>query len=396
MPTVAAGRYGCHVGMYFKLAPGVRVRVTTRGVRTSLGPRAARVHVGGGYRPGVSTGAGPVTLYQSVGGSRRRRSPGGSGHGGRAGASATVAARQRQAAAAARSSEAERLAAAIASLQSLHRDPVEPVSHPVAPDEPPVDAAAVRERHEKSALRGVPFWKRSDRRAAREAARASAEQEIDQLTSERDGRRRDAQALLDRRWAELVANEPDVVQATLAEAFEEGELHSSPLAVEGGEVSLAVFVPGEDVVPERKPGTTPAGKPTIQKMTVTEQADLYTAAVCGHVVAAVREAFAVAPGLGLARAVAVRVSVADAYGRRGLECLLAVTLARSALDGIDWSSAGAYDVLRQAGPDLTVNLTGRARHLSPLDLAHEPDLAALLQAVDLDEAAEATGGPPAG
>ena len=40
-----------------KIAPGVRVRASSRGVRTSIGPRVARVHVGAG-RTGISTGAG--------------------------------------------------------------------------------------------------------------------------------------------------------------------------------------------------------------------------------------------------------------------------------------------------------------------------------------------------
>ena len=56
-----------------RLAPGVRVSVSTRGVRAHVGPRAARLHVGSG-RTGVSTGAGPVTYYTSIGGSSRRRS----------------------------------------------------------------------------------------------------------------------------------------------------------------------------------------------------------------------------------------------------------------------------------------------------------------------------------
>ena len=36
------------MGMSVRLAPGVRVRVSSRGVRTSVGPRVARLHVGGG------------------------------------------------------------------------------------------------------------------------------------------------------------------------------------------------------------------------------------------------------------------------------------------------------------------------------------------------------------
>src|SRR3954470_404569 len=58
------------LGFSVKLAPGVRIRASSRGVRTSIGPRAARIHVGGG-RAGFSTGAGPVSYYTPLSGSRR-------------------------------------------------------------------------------------------------------------------------------------------------------------------------------------------------------------------------------------------------------------------------------------------------------------------------------------
>jgi hypothetical protein len=61
------------MGLYVKIAPGVKVRVTRRGARTSVGPRAARVHFGAGGT-GFSTGAGPVSLYKPAHG--RRRQPG--------------------------------------------------------------------------------------------------------------------------------------------------------------------------------------------------------------------------------------------------------------------------------------------------------------------------------
>lgn len=56
-----------------KIAPGVRIRTGRRGVRTSIGPRVARLHVGGGYQAGMSTGVGPVTAYAPVKGSTRRK-----------------------------------------------------------------------------------------------------------------------------------------------------------------------------------------------------------------------------------------------------------------------------------------------------------------------------------
>jgi len=79
------------MGFSVKIAPGVRVRASSRGVRTSIGPRVARVHVGAG-RTGLSTGAGPVGLYTAVG--RTRRRPGSRGK------SPSIASLQRQAAAA--------------------------------------------------------------------------------------------------------------------------------------------------------------------------------------------------------------------------------------------------------------------------------------------------------
>ncbi len=58
------------VSVYIRLAPGVKVRLGRRGARWSIGPRAARIHTGGGGGTGVSTGAGPVTWYRPL---RRRR-----------------------------------------------------------------------------------------------------------------------------------------------------------------------------------------------------------------------------------------------------------------------------------------------------------------------------------
>lgn len=62
-------------GVSIKLAPGVCVRASSRGIRTSVGPRMARVHVGGG-RTTFSSGVGPFTSSTSVGGRRRPASTG--------------------------------------------------------------------------------------------------------------------------------------------------------------------------------------------------------------------------------------------------------------------------------------------------------------------------------
>ena len=50
---------GDRMGFSVKIAPGVRVRASSRGVRTSIGPRVARVHVGACLYPAFPPERGP-------------------------------------------------------------------------------------------------------------------------------------------------------------------------------------------------------------------------------------------------------------------------------------------------------------------------------------------------
>jgi hypothetical protein len=59
----------------FKVAPGVRIRASSRGISAGVGPRAARVHVGT-RGVGVSSGVGPLSANSRFGGGGRRTSGG--------------------------------------------------------------------------------------------------------------------------------------------------------------------------------------------------------------------------------------------------------------------------------------------------------------------------------
>src|SRR3954452_6994838 len=168
------------LGFSVKIAPGVRVRASSRGLRTSIGPRAARVHIGGG-RTGFSTGVGPVGYYTSLGAGRR---PSGARR-------PSAGAYQRQLtvspAAAAKAEEAQRLARVFQELLNIHREPFEPARPPVAPPAPAPDPAGVHARHREAALAGIGIFKRAERRAAQAAAQQMAEAELRYLSA--DGRR---------------------------------------------------------------------------------------------------------------------------------------------------------------------------------------------------------------
>lgn len=85
------------------------------------------------------------------------------------------------------------------------------------------------------------------------------------------------------------------------------------------------------------------------------------------------------------RAAVIRSSAADAYGRRKAECVLAACFSRTAFDGVLWNDADAARIVHDASTDLVVKPVGQAKELGPIDLLHEPELAKLIEAVDLNE-----------
>ncbi|WP_143056091.1 hypothetical protein [Pedococcus cremeus] len=311
-------------------------------------------------------------FYTSLGGGRRT-----SGH--------APAAAGRSVAAAAKAEAAQDLARALQNIENLHRAEFTVSQKPVALETALPDEAAIRRRHRRAARAGVGFFDLAGRRQAKAAADAAAQDEISaesaRLKSERGAR----QAELDASWESFTANDPELVMGALFTAFEDNDAPAAPVAVDGDSVSVVVLVPDVDVVPERYPTTTDAGNLSLRKMTKSQQADLYTLMVCGLVLVTVKEAFAVAPGLEETRVVAIRVPRQDAYGQPVVEPVLACSVDRSALRGIQWGSADAGHVLADAATELVINRKGAAKVLTPLDLGQEPDIARVLERVDVGE-----------
>lgn len=60
------------MGIYIRPSRFLKFRITKRGVRTAVGPRWLRFHFGAGGE-GVSTGAGPVSIYKKIRHRKERR-----------------------------------------------------------------------------------------------------------------------------------------------------------------------------------------------------------------------------------------------------------------------------------------------------------------------------------
>lgn len=366
-----------------KLAPGVRISASSRGLRAHVGPRGARLHVGGG-RPGISTGVGPVSFYAPLG----ARSPARPSRPGPADAPAGVTSRPgtgRLTSELQRSAKVEEglgIVEALEHLRRLHEQTFLRVTEPVvAPAVLPAQEQ-ILETHLAAARRS--FFDRTKRREAEQAARWSAYREI-------DGRWREAQAEHKARveasrswWQRLQACDPDTVWEQLGSAFADNEAAAAPLAVSGTHVDLAVLLPPVETIPVKMPGVTPAGNPSLRKMTKTQTATWYQVVTAGYVLTTADEAFAVAPGLRSATLVGLRPSEAF-IGRSPVECVLACTIERHALEHLDRTQSSPDCLSRAATGTVLTNTDPRTGALRPLDLRDEPDLRAVVDSVDLDD-----------
>ena len=179
----------------FKIAPGVRISASSRGLRGHVGSRMARIDVGGG-RTGVSTSAGPLTAYQSVGVAPRR--PGGSRS--TNGLTPAQAEKLRQ---------VEEARAEFTRIESLHRAEFSGPVRQTAPTATLPRFAKLLATAEKQSAAGIAWTDRPARKAARATARITAERWSSDLLVLAERERRAQQDVIDARWAALTTNDPD-------------------------------------------------------------------------------------------------------------------------------------------------------------------------------------------
>jgi hypothetical protein len=354
------------MGFAFRVAPGLRVAMTPRGIRAGIGPRVARMHIGAGP-VGVSTGVGPFTTWTTL----DRLT-------GRSGSSSPSSSAVRR---------TEEFAAAQAehdALLTIHREQFAPASRPIVPEPQPADpsvrARRIDARYAKE-REGIRWWRRADRRAAKERATVAVDAE---LAAELEWARREhtfAQQEADAWWAALTGGDPTVILDALNDALSDNDEEAACVAVsdDGATASLVMGTPPMSDVPERYAALTPTGRPTTREHTKTQRNALHVHLICAHLAITLKETFAVAPTVRHARVVVATPT------ESGPGILLAGEFDRAVLDHLD--DADAPINLLELGRDVVLNTFGRTRELRPIDLAEESDLAdlaAMIVDVDLD------------
>ena len=348
------------MGFGIRVAPGVRISASSRGLRAGIGPRATRVHVGSG-RTGFSTGVGPLTYYTSRGG---RRS------GGRA---PSMASYERQVRAAERQAELQHwfeLNNQMLALAFVHQEKFDAAAAPVAPPPEAVDEKAIRVHHERKQRAGISIFKRAERRAAKERAYDAAAREVEQEQGRRERERTALQASLDEYWRLLHTNDHETVFETIEAAFEDNEMPAAVIDVQGSSAGLLMKISAPaELVPEREVTQTPTGKPTHRRRTKGVINALYAEIMASHVVATAKEALAVAPGLDHVRVLVIR---GDRLGG-GLQLvpLYAGEFDRQSVSRTDWKDLRVLAFIEARGE---IRYKGQAQEVAALPTKTDPEL----------------------
>jgi hypothetical protein len=356
------------VGVYFRIAPGLKLRASKSGLRVGLGPRAGRVWFGAGGT-GVSTGAGPVSFYKSLG-----RSSGGRR------TSTSMAAYERQVRQAQQLEELQALAERLQLMLTVHQQSFPPAQPPVAPPPEAVDGRAIEKRHRRDALKGISIFGRQARKQAKETARKAAEQEVAAEEERRHRSHDETQRALDESWRKLLDNDPETVLAVLEDAFADNEAPATPVDCQDGRVTTLMLIDGPDAVPERVPHVTPTGKPSSRKLSKTERNELYLGWTSSNLLATTREAFAVAPSIDAVTVVVLRRDPMTPFGEKPLSAIYAGTLSRGQSDRIVWNQPEALDAIFHAD-NLLIETKGRTKELVPIELESHRDLEEMVEHV---------------
>lgn len=364
------------MGFGIRIAPGVRISASKRGLRAGIGPRIARVHVGAG-RVGVSSGLGPVTYYTGVGG-KRRKHPTGDREPASRQPRPSLAQLERQAGQAQRNQEIAQLRELERSLLTLHLQEFPLAPPPVILQPTPVDAQEVNRRLRRESLTGISWWRLEQRREAKRRAAARLPQVVANEAARRQQEHDDLQAQADASFRKLVTNDPATVLATLEAAFEDNQSPAAGVNCTGATASIVILFGGSDSIPDRKVALTPSGKPTFHKRSKTEQEALYLAALSSTVLATLKEGFACAPGLEKMVVLVVRPNSTAARERLGLEAIYIGTFDRQQLAQLYWPSVDCVEQLLSPA-DAKISRRGRTSRVEALDLNDEPDVARVMK-----------------
>lgn len=271
-----------------------------------------------------------------------------------------------------RAAEAAKAGENLESLFAVCRERFAPAQRPVidppAPVDPQIyfDAEWARRRKEESIFRP------SRRRRLRAEVSATAEQSAIRAFEEAQTAHRQHQAEADRWWAALTSGDSMVVTSALKAAFADNPAPVIVGQAGSDQAWLILIVPRTDVLPEKMPHVTATGRISSKAWSKTDFNDTYSKLLGAHLLATLRETWAVAPSIETVRVIGQR-----SRSNGGVEWLFDIEVKR---DSCDWSIDTAGDDVLTDTKQYGLKRKGQAKEVqgwSTEDL--RPDLAELVR-----------------
>ncbi|RFU82802.1 hypothetical protein DY218_31145 [Streptomyces triticagri] len=364
--------FGFRVGV-----PGMRVRVSTRGVRTSVGPRAARVSFGGGSGSRISTGVGPFFASTTAGGGGGRRGS----QGRRTTSGRTAAGSQRRTPGTAdlqRDAETAEFERFREDSLGAHLEEFSPAGPPDVPLPGQLTERWAQQEAKAFHMQGLSLRDRAARAAARQRAESDARAYLAAEQERISGIHENLQRQAAIWWQDLLRNEPAPVIEALNHAYADNRAVACAVGVHGDTASVVMRQPDADSWPARVPGTTPAGRPTMKALSKRDRNQWWLQSMCSHIVATLREGFAVAPGLqAIDIAVLTRVPATQRIG-----IVTYGTWTRSRIEAAHWRTPEDAVQVLDLADEVECAVTATPTGIKALDVRRVPGLAELLAHTD--------------
>jgi hypothetical protein len=224
----------------------------------------------------------------------------------------------------------------IQELMKVERERFQEISRPIiAPQEPvsskPFYAAEMTRRRGE-----YKFYQFAQKKIVSQESWKVADAQANARFLELDKERDFEQAKADAWWALLNEGESQVLADALKLAFSDNQAPVIIQRAQGPEAYLVLVLPDIEVLPEKRMNITPTGRVSSKKWTIAEKNEVYGQLLGAHLIATIREAWAVAPSLKQIRIVGI-----DQHKAVGEGTLFDVTVQREdgRWDDDNWGEA---------------------------------------------------------
>lgn len=194
----------------------------------------------------------------------------------------------------------------LAELMAVQRQRFAAPSRPLVPGPASVDPAPFRKAESVRRRGEARFWQRAKRRQIRGEVELHVRGAVARESVRLQAVHHEHQTRADAWWSALLRGEQQVLTAALRAAFADNSAPVSVVHADAASATLVVGMPGMDVLPDKKAHVTPTGRLSAKAWTKTELNEVYADLVAAHLLATIRESWAVGPSLVRLRVVGIR------------------------------------------------------------------------------------------